>query len=149
MTPLQIALEAHQAGHACSQAVLEAFAPRHQLDPETARRLAAGLAGGLRQGGVCGAASGAFLVLGLALGGEDCVTKEGRDRLAQVTGEFARRFRQRAGGWDCPEVLGCDLRTPEGLAQAREQGLFASRCAPAVQAAVEILMDLLPQGENA
>ncbi len=83
-------------------------------------------------------------MLGLALAGPDCVTKEGRNRLAEVTSEFTRRFRERVGALDCPDILGCDVRTAAGLEQARAQDLFATRCTPAVRIAAELLVDLLP-----
>jgi C_GCAxxG_C_C family probable redox protein len=146
MNPHEYSRQAFQEGHACSQAVLEAFAPRFGLELETAQRLAAGFAGGMRQGGVCGAVSGGFLVLGLVLGGPDCITKSGRDRLAGVTGEFASRFQQRLGALDCPGILGCDVRTAEGREQMKTENLAVTRCAPAVAAAVDILQDLLPAG---
>jgi C_GCAxxG_C_C family probable redox protein len=140
------AVQLFQGGHACSQAVLLAWAVEQGLDPALAARLATGLGGGMHQGGLCGAASGAVLVLGLVLGGETCVTKEGREPVFAAVEEFMRRFRERAGSLDCPEILGCDLRSPDGLAKARAEDRFASICEPVVRIAVEILEDELAQG---
>ena len=130
-------------GHACSQAVLLAWAPEFGLDPGQAARLSAGFAAGMRLGEACGAATGALMVLGLALCGDDCVTREGRSVVAAASATFAERFRARIGALDCPDIIGCDLRTPDGAATARDQELFASKCAPAVRVAVEILEDML------
>jgi len=130
-------------GHACSQAVLLAWAPEFGLDPGQAARLSAGFAAGMRLGEACGAATGALMVLGLALCGDDCVTREGRSVVAAANATFAERFRARTGALDCPDIIGCDLRTPDGAATARDQELFASKCAPAVRVAVEILEDML------
>lgn len=133
-----------RSGHACSQAVLLAWAPEHGLDAGLAARLAAGFAAGMRLGDVCGAATGAIMVLGLATcGGNECVTREGRAGVASATETFAERFRERVGALDCPDIIGCDLRTPEGRAESLEKSLFATRCAPAVRAAAEILDEML------
>jgi C_GCAxxG_C_C family probable redox protein len=132
------------SGHACSQAVLMAYAPEHGLDDDHAGRIAAGFAGGMGVGGTCGALTGALMVLGLALCDETCVTREGRAGVAKAASVFAERFRARVGALDCPDVIGCDLRAPGVRAEAVEQGLFQTRCAPAVRAAAEILDDMLP-----
>jgi C_GCAxxG_C_C family probable redox protein len=137
------AVELFRSGHACSQAILMAWAPEYDLDAAQAARLAAGFAAGMRVGEVCGAATGAFMVMGLALCGDECVTREGRAQVASAVGMFAERFREKMGSLDCPDIIGCDLRTPEGMAIAQEQSLFGTRCVPAVRAAGEILDDML------
>lgn len=130
-------------GHACSQAILMAWAPDYGLEAKQAAKLAAGLAAGMHLGEACGAATGALMVLGLARCGDDCVTREGRAVVASAMGTFAERFRERTGALDCPDIIGCDLRSAEGARIAQEQALFASKCAPAVRVAAEILEDML------
>lgn len=130
-------------GFACSQAVLLAHARALSLDEDQAMRIAAGFAGGMRMGEACGAATGAVMVLGLALCGDECAAREGRADVARAVGRFAVRFRERVGALDCPDIIGCDLRTAEGMAVAQERNLFATRCAPAVRAAAEILDEML------
>ena len=58
------ALELNQGGYNCAQSVLCAFSDLTGLEEKTALAIAAGLGGGLRSGEVCGAVSGAVLVLG-------------------------------------------------------------------------------------
>ena len=130
-------------GYACSQAVLIAFAPLVDLDRHEALRIAAGFAAGMRQGQTCGAATGAIMVLGLALCDDSCATREGRAGVASDVDTFMARFRHRVGASDCPDIMGIDIRSPEGRATAQEQGVFAERCLPAVRAAAEILDDML------
>ena len=130
-------------GHACSQAVLIAFAPLVDLDRSEALRISAGFAAGMRQGQICGAATGAIMVLGLALCDNSCATREGRAGIASDVDTFMSRFRGRVGAVDCPDIMGMDVRSPQGRAAAQEQGLFVSRCLPAVCAAAEILDDML------
>ena len=84
------------------------------------------------------------MVLGIARCGDDCITREGRAVVAGAVGTFARRFRERMGSLDCSDIIGGDLRIPEGMAIAQEESLFAAKCVPAVRTAAEILEDMLP-----
>ena len=126
----------------CAQSVISACGPELGLDPETGRRVAGGLGGGMgRLGEVCGAVSGAFLVIGLKHGkvhpeDDESATKE---RAYALVYEFAERFRARHGSVLCRELLGCHIGTPEGRTQARETGLFDEVCPKVVRDAVEIL----------
>ena len=131
------------SGHACSQAVLAAYAPVLGLDADAAVRLAAGFAAGMRLGGTCGAVTGAIMVLGLALREGDCATRDGRAALAAPMRAFTDRFAETMGSLDCPGILGCDLRTPEGMAAAEREALFETVCVAAVREAARILEDMI------
>ena len=63
-------------GYACSQAILSEYCERFNLDVETALKLAAGFAGGMRYGGTCGVVTGAYMVLGLHFGTQNCERPE-------------------------------------------------------------------------
>lgn len=145
------AVDLFTRGHSCSQSVLEAWAPALGLSAALAARLAAGFGGGVRMGSACGAATGA--VLSLALAGPESVEREGRAAVAAAVELFGVRFRERTGALDCPDIVGCDLRTAEGRAFSAEHGRSRSRCEPAVRAAAEILEELLadryPDGADA
>jgi C_GCAxxG_C_C family probable redox protein len=60
------ATQCFSEGFNCSQAVLSAFGPEMGLDCETALRVAGMFGAGMgRMGNVCGAVTGAFMVIGL------------------------------------------------------------------------------------
>ncbi len=143
MSRADVAVEYFKQGCACSQSVLIAFAPLLELDEPQAVRMSAGFAGGMRLASVCGAVTGAIMVLGLALGTEECVTREGRAGIAASIDEFVVQFLQRHGALTCPDILGCDIRTTEGREWANSQGLFTSKCATAVREATEILEQMM------
>jgi len=138
------AVERFAEGFNCAQAVLLAFSTPAEIDPAAAAKLVSGLGGGLgRQGDVCGAVTGAILVLGLRYGAAlagDKVAKENSYRLVR---EFTARFQERHGAILCRELLGCDIGTPDGLAQAKERSLFGTRCPMLVRTAAEILEQML------
>jgi C_GCAxxG_C_C family probable redox protein len=124
----------------CAQAVLTAYAGDYGLDQEQALRLAAGFGGGLgRIQDVCGAVSGAVMVLGLRSGfGEG----DGRDKINEVytqTRHLIGEFTRQKGTIKCRELLsGCDLSSDEGKKIFKEQNL-RERCREAISLVCELL----------
>ena len=132
----------------CAQSVIAACGPELGLDIETALRVAGGFGGGMgRLGEVCGAVTGAFMVIGLKHAKVHPEDDEGttKEKAYTLVYEFAERFRSRHGSILCRELLGCDSGTPEGRTQAREKGAFEHVCPKVVEDAVEILEQLLEQ----
>ena len=72
MTELNERVEAarrlFQEGFNCAQAVVGAFYPPEKREGQLALKLASGFGGGMRRGEVCGAVSGAVMVLGMREG---------------------------------------------------------------------------------
>jgi C_GCAxxG_C_C family probable redox protein len=133
----------NEAGGNCAQAVLGAFGPGQGVDESTGLRLAACFGSGIgRLGLVCGAVSGACMVLGLRHGHEMAAGLEGRSRVYGRVQEFASRFRARFGHLDCASLTGCDLTTPEGRQSFADRGLHAGLCSTLVAGAVEILEEM-------
>ncbi|MCL2884381.1 MAG: C-GCAxxG-C-C family protein [Oscillospiraceae bacterium] len=120
------------SGRNCAQSVLGAFCGGYGIDKETAFRMVCGLGSGARSADLCGAVSGAVLVIGLKYGvsKEMCNTK---------TEAFIRRFREENGTVVCRELLGCDITTAEGREKAISENLFTTRCAELVNSAASIL----------
>lgn len=106
----QKAAELFREGYNCSQAVVGAWAEEMGLDFSTAVKLSSGFGGGMgRMREVCGAVTGAFMVLGLAKssGLSDPSSKKDMYELIQ---RFAARFKEE-NGFDsiiCRELLGVD-----------------------------------------
>lgn len=131
-------------GFNCSQSVLAGFSESLGLDRATAAKLATGMGGGMgRMGQTCGAVSGAFLALGLKHGGATAQDKEAKDKTYRLVREFAARFKARNGSLQCRELLGCDISTEAGFAEARQKGLLTTVCPKMVRDAGEILEELL------
>jgi C_GCAxxG_C_C family probable redox protein len=126
----------------CAQSVIATCGPEIGLDRESALRVAGGFGGGMgRLGEVCGAVTGAFMVIGLKHGKSrpEDDENETKEKAYALVYEFADRFRARNGAILCRELLGCDISTPDGRAQAKEKGLFSDLCPKLVGDAVEIL----------
>ena len=129
------AADAYCSGLYCSQAVFSTFCERYGLGREMAQRIAFGLNSGLRCAEVCGAVSGAVLVIGLKHGD---VKETGNAK----TLEFMHQFKEKHKSVLCRDLLGCDIATPDGREKAVEQSLFSTRCVDLVRNAAQLLVDL-------
>lgn len=138
------ALARFQEGFHCSQSVFSVFAEKHGLDRETALRISGAFGGGMaRMGSVCGAVTGAFLVIGLKYGKSQVGDDEARKKTYKLVREFVEKFKAANGSTICKELLGFDLSVPEEARAAKEKGLFKTFCPRLVKNAVEILEEIL------
>jgi C_GCAxxG_C_C family probable redox protein len=131
-------------GFNCCQAVLSSFALELGLDRTTALRVASSFGGGMAQmGEVCGAVTGALMVLGLKYGRTKAEDLEAKERNYERVGEFVKRFKALYGSILCGDILGADMSTPEGRLKIKEKNLVATLCPKFVETAARILEDLL------
>lgn len=133
------ALDYFSRKYHCSQAVLAAFAEECGITEEQALKLGGCFGGGMRKGEVCGACTGALMVLGLLYGQCSDDDLESREHTNKVCDEMMKRFAEKTGSYMCRDILGCDISTPEGVGYAREKDLFTELCPKIVAIAVEVL----------
>ena len=131
----------------CSQSVLAAFADEVGLSEEQALKLGACFGGGMRQGEVCGAVTGALMVLGMLYGQHDKDDLESRMTANKVNDEMMKRFREKNGTYICNDLLGCDISTPEGAQHAIDNKLFVEFCPKMVESAIEILEGIIAENK--
>jgi C_GCAxxG_C_C family probable redox protein len=95
MDEKQKAGELFLEGFNCAQAVFTAFSHRFGIDEDTAKRISAGLGGGVgRNREVCGAVSGAAMAIGsikAATQGEDA---KGKQENYELVREFCEKFKE-------------------------------------------------------
>ncbi len=136
----ETAVERFQQGYCCSQAVFSTLAGKRGLDTDLSFRIAAGFGGGLaRSAQTCGCVTGAMMAIGLSqrsVSPED--NRSEREETYAACQRFMRAFEDRNGSLICRDLLGCDISTPEGLAETREKALFQSRCVKLIGDAVEL-----------
>lgn len=147
MSKTDKALELFSNNFNCSQAVLTAFAPDFGLDEKLALMLGTSFGGGARNGEICGAVSGALMVLGLKYGHFDAADSEQKLRAYSIAVEYTKRFKEANGSIVCRDLLGYDLSRPDEMACIKEKGLFGDVCPKAIKSAVEILEDILADYE--
>ena len=128
----------------CAQAVLSTCCEQFGLERILALKLAQGFGGGMgRMGGVCGAVTGAYMVLGLAQKLSEDNPRQSLERTYELVREFTQRFKALHGSVICRELIGYDLSTPEGLAEARNKKILTTVCPDFVRDSVKILEAML------
>jgi C_GCAxxG_C_C family probable redox protein len=137
------ALAMMQRYGSCCTGVLAAFAAECGLAEDLAAGLGRGMAGGIGGlGHVCGAVSGAALVIGLKTTNQDNILDKaaGFTTMARIR-EFMDRFEARHSSILCRELIGCDISTPEKSMAAMKANAFAN-CPGYVESAVTILEEM-------
>ena len=147
MTKSEKALELFANNFNCSQAVLTAFAPDFGLDEKLALMLGTQFGGGARNAEMCGAVSGALMVLGLKYGHFESENNEQKQRAYAIAVEFTKRFKERNGSIVCRDLLGYDLTKPEDSACIMEKNLFRTICPEMIRSAVEVLEGVMADFE--
>ena len=138
----ELALQYFSKRYHCSQAVLAAYAKECGITEEQALKLGACFGAGMRKGEVCGAATGALMVLGLLFGKTEPLDRELANK---VNDEFLNRFAKKNGSYLCNSLLNCDVRTIEGINYARSKNLFTEFCPKMVYSACEIIDELIEE----
>lgn len=131
MDYIKEAVELFEQRYVCSQAVFAAFSPDLGLDKDQALKIGACFGSGMRKGEVCGACTGALMVLGLKYG-------ENKEKSNEVCVRLLDEFEKENGSYICNELLGCDITTPEGVEYAVENNLFTELCPKMVESAAKI-----------
>ena len=144
MTKSDDAMASFRSRFTCSSAVFSAFSDELGLDPDTAKKIACGFGAGIsKTGNICGAVSGAIMVIGLKYGkteaGDDAATEKTR----ALVRKFIHEFTEKNGSVNCTELLGYNLSDPEEFAKARDSKLFVTKCPALVRDAADILEKIL------
>lgn len=144
------AVELFKEGYNCSQSVFVAFCHRFGLDEETAKKISAGLGGGLgRMREVCGAVSGATMVIGSICAGVDGKDSESKQKNYELVREFADRFKGKNGSIICRELLGLDVKMEKSAEPEKRTAEYYKKrpCVELVADAAEILEQLIKENE--
>ncbi|WP_298500575.1 C-GCAxxG-C-C family protein [uncultured Methanobrevibacter sp.] len=136
MNEITQAVQLFENGYVCSQAVFAAFSPDLGLDKEQALKIGACFGSGMRKGEVCGACTGALMALGLKYG-------ESKEKSNEVCERFLDEFESENGSYICNELLGCDIKTKEGVEFAVENNLFKELCPKMVESAAKITKKII------
>lgn len=143
----KVAEELFRGGCNCSQAVVAAFEDVTGFDRETSLKIAAALGGGIcRMREVCGAVSGAMIVLGMARGDGADSDHDKKAALYKTGQDFAIGFKDELGSIVCRELLGLPDGKSDAVPEARTAAYYKKRpCAEIVRFAASELEKLLDE----
>jgi len=127
-------------GYSCAQSVLACCGRDRGLPQELAIRVSQAFGGGIgRTGNLCGALTGALMVIGLKCAAVDPADAAAKARAYELAEAVLSEFQRRNGTLLCRELVGCDLRTPDGQKHFHDSDAKGKVCAKAVRDAVEIV----------
>lgn len=129
----------------CSQAVLAAYAQECGLTEKQALKLGACFGSGMRKGEVCGACTGALMVLGALYGQYDKSDERSRLVANEVNDKMMNLFKEKCGSYLCNELLQCDISTKDGIDYALSKNLFTEFCPQMVANAIDILEQIIAE----
>lgn len=142
---ISAALSFFDQGYACSQSVLLAFADNFNIDIKSAKLLSSTFGGGMgRLREKCGAVTGSFMVIGLAMGNEDPQDMERKLHSYRKVRELDKKVRELYGTTNCGEIL--KKHATEADIQDRKHHKII--CRNVISDTVEILWDMLNDYEN-
>lgn len=130
----------------CSQSVFASYAKELGVDEKTALKIATNFGGGARKGELCGAVSGALMVLGCRAGHCDSDDTEAKGKAYALSEEYMNRFIAANGSVVCRDLLGYDIAKKEDMEKIKEKKLFQTICPKMVEIAVEILEQMMAEG---
>ena len=131
MNYIDDAVQLFENGYMCSQAVFAVFSEDFGVSKSDALKIGACFGSGMRKGEVCGACTGALMALGLKYG-------ENKQKSNEACEKFLDEFEKENGSYICRDLLGCDIRTEEGVKYAVDNNLFKEVCPKMVESAAKI-----------
>jgi C_GCAxxG_C_C family probable redox protein len=136
------AAELHDEGFSCSQSVLAVFSEEFGLDEELAKKIATAFGGGIAgREEICGAVSGALMVIGLKFGRSSAANMEAKDNTYDLSSLFFQKFSKLHNSLLCKDLKSVDCQADV------LPNIVHERCNGYIRDAVEILEDLLYQPE--
>ena len=129
----------------CAQAVFASFSQDLGLDEKQALKIGGCFGSGMRKGEVCGACTGALMVLGLKYGQSEVGDMDSKLKSDDVCVKFLEEFAEKNGSYICNDLLGCDIRTKEGVEYAKENNLFTEICPKMVESAATIVEEIIKE----
>lgn len=142
MEKQEFAVSQFMNGFRCSQAVVEAFAEETGIEPDLARKISIGLAGGAGCGGECGAVEAAYLVNSLRWGFSEPGESERFRKVIEKNMAFAERFKEKHTSLNCHDLIGVNPFSEDGFRYFQENDLKTKICAVLVRDSVKILEDI-------
>jgi len=137
------AVEIFNQGYNCAQSVVIAHADMLGLHKDEAAALAAGFGAGMgKVQTVCGAVSGAVIVIGKSVY-RDRERDHTKELIYDKVNEFIVKFRERFDSLECMDLTGIDISTEEGMEKAEREGIFRDRCENYVSESCRILEEIL------
>ncbi|MCG7853511.1 MAG: C-GCAxxG-C-C family protein [Methanosarcinaceae archaeon] len=143
------ALSNMQKYGSCCTGMLATYSPELGIEKDLAAGLGRGMAGGIGGlGHVCGAVSGAALVIGLKTTNKNNINDMAAGfKTMETVKEFVSKIEEKHSSIQCRELIGHDISTQEKSMAAMKANAFAN-CPKVIESAVTILDDIFSSEES-
>jgi len=135
------AVENFKMGFNCAQSVALAYADLYEVDLETIKQISASFGGGMgRLREVCGAATGAFMILGMEHPATDPNDQSRKIDNYTAVQSLGLQFKEKLGSYICADLLKLERIPQEPIPDERNSDYYAqSPCAYFVAVGAELL----------
>ena len=114
------------------------------MDTIFAKKLGGAFIGGIANNGeLCGAVSGALMLIGLKYGQYKDNDIESKEKTIKKINEYLQKFKNEYGSIICRDLLKYDISIKEEALKAKESGIFKTLCPVLVKGSVEIVEKIL------
>ena len=144
MNRFEKAFALHEEGYNCAQAVIGAYADVIGIGEQEAYSIGAGFGGGAGTGEICGAVSGAIIVLGLLTPVDMNDPVSSKKRTTALGKEFQKRFVEKFRHLRCHDLLRDPTQTSDATPAAQAMGV-TNHCRVMIVTAVELVEDILAE----
>jgi C_GCAxxG_C_C family probable redox protein len=140
----ELAVESFRSGLNCSQSVVMAYAEEMNFDRNLALSISCGFGGGMgRLQETCGAATGAFMVMGIHYCRMYSDNKERKETTYAAIQKFSKEFTVLHGTMNCMELINVDLKTEDGHRILKESNLSENVCEKCILDSIKITENIL------
>ena len=144
MNRFEKAFALHAEGYNCAQAVIGAYADIIGIGEQEAFSIGAGFGGGAGTGELCGAVSGAVMVLGLLTPVDMNDPVGSKKRTTTLSKEFQKRFVEKFRHLRCHDLLRDPTQTSDATPAAKAMGV-THHCRLMIVTAVELVEEILAE----
>ena len=137
----------HERGFNCCQSVVAAFSDLTGLSEGESFSIAGGFGSGAGTGELCGAVSGAVMVLGLLHPADPADPVGSKRRAGAKARELQKRFSERFGALRCRELLKNRSSAEAETGAAKRLGV-TNHCTVMVVTAAEIIEEILAEADR-
>lgn len=127
----------------CAQSVLLTYCNELHLDMDSILRLGSGLDDRLCESDkVCGAVTGAIMVLGLKYSKDKSESNTSQEKVCEMIDTFKKKFENANCSMLCKDLIGCNLNQKGMRDYAKQKGVFTQICPKVIKDAINILEEL-------
>ncbi|MBQ0037017.1 MAG: C_GCAxxG_C_C family protein [Firmicutes bacterium] len=138
----ELAVKYFVEGHNCSQAIVLAFADLLDIEASQLSKLAGGFGGGIgRLREVCGAFSGAVIVLDMLYGYDNYSNDEDKKEQYSRIQEIGLQFEKDKGSLICRDLMGLNVKHSDSAPTPRTKDFYQNRPCPNIIAYVAKLLE--------